>query len=191
MRLKDAYSLPSIRLRFRHETERSLLRDFSPGEPTESEASFAARAIDQVLQFLPIAEPNGDFLTNLAEFLLQLRLIARDQDYGIGSYSLGRALVGDLETCSARLYESLLQQWERLTSNNATAFHSDERLQPQDAFGDAIKVWRVRSGATMLALLDLSQRAGHLTHHTEDALWKGLSSDDVESILGAFVGTSI
>ena len=190
MRLRDAFSLPSSRFGFLFQTQRTLLTDFSPREPIGEEAAFVSQALAQALQFLSKARPDGELITTAAEFLLQLRLIVRENDYGISSYGLGRALAGDLEACSARMYENSLVQLEKLISNNASAADPDEYLQPEDVLHDVIRGWRVRGGATMLAMLDLSERAGLFTAQAESMLFDGLDLDGVESIFDALVITS-
>jgi hypothetical protein len=183
MRLRDAFLLRSARVGFLFETERSLLKDFTPDEPTEDEASFVNQALAQALRFLQKCTPDSELPMNAAEFLLQLRLIVREKDYGISSYGLGRALAGALEIFSARLHEAALVQLERLISNNARAFHSDERLQPEDVLEDVVRNWRVHAGSIMLAMLDLGERAGHFTPEAENMLFKDLKGDEVERIL--------
>ncbi|MDQ6867077.1 MAG: hypothetical protein M3178_01175 [Pseudomonadota bacterium] len=167
------------------ETERTLLKDFSLLEMPKEEAAFVDRTLVPVLRFLPKVRHISALPGNVIEFLAQLRPIVGDRDFGIFSYSLGRALAGDVETCTARLLATAFVRFERMISNNATAFHQDERLTPEDVLADAATSWRIRVGPIILAMLDLAERGGHVRTAAEDVLFENLSHDQVESILGS------
>jgi hypothetical protein len=178
---------PGQQFGFSIETGRRLLNRFSlpPSDVNHKEVEFVNLALDPVLKFLSRVKPVGDLPCDVVNFLATFRPIVAERDYGIMSYGLGRALAGDIETCSASLFATVVAQLELMISSNAAACHRDEYLEPMDAFRDAVDKWRVRTAPIILAMLDMSEQQGHVWPDAEDVIWNGFSREDVEHILGA------
>ena len=186
MRIRDALLLSAdVRFGFGIETERTLIRSFLPSQMLQDTADFSDRALDPVLQFLAIVRQVDALPENVIEFLSRLRPIVGDRDFGIMSYSLGRALTGDVETCTARLLVTAFEQIERMISNNAAVFHADERLTPEDVLMDAVTTWHVRVGPIILAMIDFARQGGHAHNNAEDILFSYLTHDQVENIISS------